>query len=552
MKDLLMGGKNEKQEQAAIRDPKNNELICAPEEIKRVTLEYCVNNLKKKEPEEDEKAERERREKLHNMRMEDDDDEGFKIGKDDFNEVLEKFGKKTSKAYNLILKADDKFQEAIFHLCKLFIDKEDFPDKFRKTILHMVKKKNGLAEVLKQNRFIHMKEYLARTCESLVVGKIKRPIFDQSSIYQIGGQARHSLEEHVFTLKSLIGLMEFLGQGLILTLVDIISFFDREDIIDVMETMASMKINKKAYRLWFKLNEKTEISVKTALGMTDTAVVGALVGQGSSGAAIASQAMVDMGLKECFAGSSDEMYYGKVRVESAAFQDDICKPNSNTIAAQIGMTRLSYMLSKRGLEAHEDKTGYIVFGNHKYRRERKQEMEVMPLTFGSFQVKEKVQDKYLGQVLHREGLAKSVEATILDRKGKIKGAIYLTKQVIETIQMQAIGGMMAAKQLWERAIVPSLLHGAGTWVGISPEAEKMCEELQELFWRVMLQVPRSTPKVMLTSETQSMRMKQRIWKQKVMTARSIRQKEGSLAKAIYEEQLEMGWPGLATEVEKIY
>ena len=53
----------------------------------------------------------------------------------------------------------------------------------------------------------------------------------------------------------------------------------------------------------------------------------------------------------------------------------------------------------------------------------------------------------------------SVKATIQERAGRIRGAIYKAKQVIETVQMQAIGGMMAAKQLWEGAI------GAGTWVG---------------------------------------------------------------------------------------
>ena len=68
-------------------------------------------------------------------------------------------------------------------------------------------------------------------------------------------------------------------------------------------------------------------------------------------------------------------------------------------------------------------------------------------------------------------------ATIQERFGKIKGAIYQTKQIIETIQMQAIGGMMAAKQLWEGAIVPSLLSGAGTWIGITPESEAMCKDL---------------------------------------------------------------------------
>ena len=71
--------------------------------------------------------------------------------------------------------------------------------------------------------------------------------------------------------------------------------------------------------------------------------------------------------------------------------------------------------------------------------------------------------------------------------------------------MQAIDGMMAAKQLWEGAIVPSLLSGASTWVGSHQEAEEMCEELQEQFWLTMFQILRSGPKVMLTAETVSMR-----------------------------------------------
>ena len=155
------------------------------------------------------------------------------------------------------------------------------------------------------------------------------------------------------------------------------------------------------------------------------------------------------------------MYYGEVRFESAAFQDDVSKPSADVIAAQAGMSRLAAMLEDRGLEAHEDKTGYVVFGSRKYKERVKQEEEIIPLQFGRFKTKRKVSDKYLGQVLHEDGLAASVLATIKDRTGKIKGAIYLAKQIIETYQMQAVGGMMAAKYLWEGAMVPSLLSGSG-------------------------------------------------------------------------------------------
>ena len=109
---------------------------------------------------------------------------------------------------------------------------------------------------------------------------------------------------------------------MILTLVDIISFYDRENFLDIMETFHLKKINKKASRLWYKLSEDTLIKVKTTVGMSDSPRIGAVVGHGSSGAALASQAMVDNGLEEYFSGSSDEMYYGRVRVETAAYQED--------------------------------------------------------------------------------------------------------------------------------------------------------------------------------------------------------------------------------------
>ena len=53
--------------------------------------------------------------------------------------------------------------------------------------------------------------------------------------------------------------------------------------------------------------------------------------------------------------------------------------------------------------------------------------------------------------------------TVEDRKARIKGAAMEIKSLIEDFQMQAMGGLMAAWELWEKALIPSLLSGAGTW-----------------------------------------------------------------------------------------
>ena len=119
----------------------------------------------------------------------------------------------------------------------------------------------------------------------------------------------------------------------------------------------------------------------------------------------------------------------------------------------------------------------------------------------------------------------------------MKGAIYLTKTIIETYQMRGIGGMMAARTVWEGAIVPSLLSSAGPWVGSTVETDKMYDKLQLLYWRTMFQLPKGTPKVMKRAETLSLIMKQRIWKMNLLLVRSILRKEGSLARAGYLEQV---------------
>ena len=117
--------------------------------------------------------------------------------------------------------------------------------------------------------------------------------------------------------------------------------------------------------------------------------------------------------------------------------------------------------------------------------------------FGDFEVKERESDKYLGQILHGGGLDESALATAQERAGRIKGATIEIKGIIDEFQMQALGGLRAAWELWEKALIPSLLSGSGTWFGVCDQAVDLCDDLQNFFWRVMLMVPESCPKVVI-------------------------------------------------------
>ena len=125
------------------------------EEIKNVTLAYCVENLQNNPPDDEVKQLVNIKKQLHDYRMEHTDSEGFEVTKDSFNKVLGKFGTKKTKAYNFLLKAGNKFKNSIYKLCKRMLEAEEFPSSFRKTVLNQIWKGKGSSDILKNSRFIH-------------------------------------------------------------------------------------------------------------------------------------------------------------------------------------------------------------------------------------------------------------------------------------------------------------------------------------------------------------------------------------------------------------
>ena len=96
------------------------------------------------------------------------------------------------------------------------------------------------------------------------------------------------------------------------------------------------------------------------------------------------------------------------------------------------------------------------------------------------------------------------------------------------------------------------MSGSCNWTGVGKKTEEKCDELIYMFWRVLFKVPDSTPKVGLIAETNTLRTKWRIWRQKLMLAIRLQNMDSSvLARQVYEKQVQLGLPGLAKEVKDI-
>ena len=138
---------------------------------------------------------------------------------------------------------------------------------------------------------------------------------------------------------------------------------------------------------------------------------------------------------------SDQLGYGGVRVLPLTFRDGILRATGSGLSARAGNVKVVAVMRSKQLHLNPDKTGYIIFGKKKEVDELRREIEMVPIMCGDFVTKEKVSDKWLGDMFHQDGLAASVSATIEDREPKVKGAMYEAAAMVEDWRSQCNGGV---------------------------------------------------------------------------------------------------------------
>ena len=158
----------------------------------------------------------------------------------------------------------------------------------------------------------------------------------------------------------------------------------------------------------------------------------------------------------------------------------------------------------------------------------------------------------MGDMLSNQGLQKSVELTVDQRYGRVFAAIFEMKAVLEDLRLQMIGGIKCGIDIWELAIIPSLLNNCSTWVEISSQSVEKVNKLQNIFLQTLFAVGQSCPSPALCWDTDTLQIKIRIDQAKLNLLHHIKNSDkDTLAKQVYDEQSDHGWPGLVSECRDI-
>ena len=453
-----------------------------------------------------------------------------------------------------MLKAGQGFHTCIYNLFQQVWESEVKPQQWRNTIVIQLFKGKGNINEFTNQRYIHTKEDIPKLFEGILVDKSKEKIISKCSKFQIGGMPYHRSQENLFSVKSVIALYSKLNIPLYLQIFDISKYFDKEILKDAMDTLYRCGIQGKLYRLWYNLYKDSQIKVKTAAGMTGIQTTGENVTQGSIGGAILSSANLDKTLSVYFGGSDSEVSYGDRRLHPITFQDDTSRLVGSLEDAQKGNIIMEAAMKRKQLKLNISKCSLIVFEKKKRMKSIRETINKMKnLKIGNEIIEAKEKDVYLGDCIHEEGLEKSVEATIVSRYGRIFSSIIEVTAILNDYRIDTIGGINAGVEIFELAILPSLLNNADVWLELGKTSIDKLDNLQNTMFRYLFGVPISTPIPLLRFDLGSLTMEERVAKKKLGFLYHLASMRGtkSLASEIFDLQARYDFPGLVSECRNL-
>ena len=553
LKSLVTGPNIKPQEKAAINDPTTGELITDVEKIKEVSLAHNINILKKKAPlPQHEELIRKKQVDHESMMKRNSEEDIWSLDRRLFDKVLKRLKDKNKKMFFPINKAGPKYKDAIFHLMKRLIDNEEVPSVYDNTSLTQIWKKKGSALSLNNMRFIHMKCWRPKLLEAIIMEDMKSQIVAATPNIQIGGMPGHSSTEHLVTLKTWMKQLEERKESGILSLFDMEKFFDKESLLDCMHTLnQKANVKAKSYRMWYKLNENTKISVKTPVGESNTAPIFDSVGQGSFGAALISSLNIGCAIDELFK-EDYSANIGQVELACLILQDDIMEMSSTVEQARNGCQKIDEMLKQKLLRANYDKSKYLILGRGNRKNKMSKELKETPLKMGDEILEKVVTEKYLGDIIHEKGCKESITATIKERMRKLIPKVEEIIQIANTPIMAGLRNSRIAFKLFEAIVIPALLNNCASWIGINKTHLDDLQKFQDNFVRRVLQVPKSITKALLEYDVQLWPMEWRIKERKLNFVRQILLTDNSnIAKNILLQEMEIEINGLGHECNTI-
>ena len=277
--------------------------------------------------------------------------------------VLRKIKLKNKNVYRDLTMSGNNFKSAMFKFFNACYVNEFTPDDFCYTTLMKLYKNKGKRTELKSNRFLHLKGWLPKTFEKLLMTKLEGRMSDHTPECQIGGQKLSSTNEHLLTAITLMRRLEKEQGGGGSIFMDIKACFDRIHLRDILVETAKAGIVGKPLRMIAEYTNNLKIRLQGDCDPDREVKIQNSTGQGSGFAPKGTSMTMAATLVEKIEMRSDEekekiiSEVKGVPLEPEFFVDDLHKICANEDELAINGVVIDETLAELKLDAHPEKSG---------------------------------------------------------------------------------------------------------------------------------------------------------------------------------------------------
>ena len=284
-----------------------------------------------------------------------------------------------------------------------------------------------------------------------------------------------------------------------------VKFFDREHLRDCCSELYKLDIKGTIYRLTFLLNKETNISIRTAVGSTDSYNVGETLGQGTSESGLVSSSNLAGGVSEYFSDSKVEANYSGLDLSACIFQDDLARLSEDLDSVREGNRRLEEMAESKLLDFHDEKSGMIIFGSKKFKKKIEQNLLVDPVIFCGKPMQIFNCERYLGDFLGNS-VSESVFLTIQKRQTMVQRLIREIRLTVNDCRSNCVGGLSVGLEIWQKAASVYLYNNSECWMETPRKAMNLLKSLTHSFFRSFFNSSKGNHIVMYYWDTMSLQV----------------------------------------------
>ena len=463
---------------SVIKNIKTGEILKDQKAIDEYTLEYNEELLTKNEVK-GEWAEK-RKEKtieLEEMLHLEDEESKEPISEEEFFLAVREVIMGNKDCYLDFLRAGPNFQTTIYALIQKIYLTGEVPKSFKKTSLMKLYKK-GDRKLLSNYRFLHLKHWLPKITEKVVMKKLKKKMSLATPPEQLGGVKDASCEEHLVSLMTVLRSQERQKKATAVTFMDVVKCFDKIHLDEVGHQAGKAGIVGNPLKTLMEINSDTEMTV-VGDNSGKSFIAKNTVGQGLVSACEGSALVMGASLHKAMKMKTDHLVVEGIKIGPSAFVDDVAQPDDTGDGVRSTGKCLTNTLDNLGIEAHPTKSVRVTSGPAPAKKKLKENLVKDPQRIQESVIKEGVEERYLGIFFTDKNVRKTISRNIEDKRAKVLVKVKTIKRLLRHPAMERLGWMRAAIGLLQSIVVQTILYGTICFIDMTKQQVKDLEKIQK-------------------------------------------------------------------------